>query len=44
MVIGIDINEANIGQRVGANQVAFAMINALVNNLSEGDKIIALAK
>ena len=44
MTIGIDINEANIGQRVGANQVAFAMINALVNNLSEGDKIIALAK
>jgi glycosyltransferase involved in cell wall biosynthesis len=44
MTIGIDINEANIGQRVGSNQVAFAMINALVNNLSEGDKIIALAK
>lgn len=44
MTIGIDINEANIGQRVGANQVAFAMINALVENLFEGDKIIALAK
>ncbi len=44
MTIGIDINEANIGQRVGSNQVAFAMINALVNDLSEADKIIALAK
>lgn len=44
MTIGIDINEANIGQRVGANQVAFALINALVDNLPEGDKIIALAK
>lgn len=44
MVIGIDINEANIGQRVGVNQVAFSMFRALVNNLSENEKVIALSK
>jgi glycosyltransferase involved in cell wall biosynthesis len=44
MIIGIDINEANIGQRVGINQVAFAMFKALTKNISTGDKIIALSK
>lgn len=44
MIIGIDINEANIGQRVGVNQVAYGLFKALVGNLTEGDKIIALSK
>ena len=44
MNIGIDINEANIGQRVGVNQVAFAMFRALTANLGPEDKIIALSK
>ncbi len=44
MIIGIDINEANIGQRVGVNQVAYATFKALVENLPAEDKIIALSK
>lgn len=44
MIIGIDINEANIGQRVGVNQVAFAMFKALANTVSGEDRIIALSK
>ena len=44
MTIGIDINEANIPQRVGVNQVAFATFSNLVNNISDSDKIIALGK
>ncbi len=44
MVIGVDINEANIGQRVGVNQVAFAVFKNLVSVLPEGDKVIALSK
>lgn len=44
MTIGIDINEANIGQRVGVNQVAYAMFKAIVNNLPDDEKVIALSK
>lgn len=44
MTIGFDINEANIGQRVGVNQVAFAVFRTLVSTLSSEDKIIALSK
>ncbi len=44
MIIGIDINEANIGQRVGVNQVAYAMFKALTVSLPSEDKIIALSK
>lgn len=44
MTIGIDINEANIPQRVGVNQVAFAVFSNLVKNLPPADKIIALSK
>ena len=44
MTIGIDINEANISQRVGINQVAFAVFSNLVKHLSSSDKIVALSK
>lgn len=44
MTIGIDINEANIGQRVGVNQVAYGLFRSLVGNLTEEDKVIALSK
>ncbi len=44
MIIGFDINEANIGQRVGVNQVAFAAFKALVSAIPPGDKIIAFSK
>jgi glycosyltransferase involved in cell wall biosynthesis len=44
MTIGFDINEANIGQRVGVNQVAYATFKALVEALPGGDKIIAFSK
>ena len=44
MNIGFDINEANIGQRVGVNQVAYAVFKALVSSLQSGDKITALSK
>lgn len=44
MIIGIDINEANISQRVGVNQVAFATLSNLVKYISSKDKIIALGK
>lgn len=44
MVIGIDINEANIGQRVGVNQVAYAVFKSIVASLPEGDRAIALSK
>jgi glycosyltransferase involved in cell wall biosynthesis len=44
MTIGIDINEANIPQRVGVNQVAFATFINLVKNIPSSDKIIALGK
>ena len=44
MIIGFDINEANIGQRVGVNQVAFAVFKAVTASLPEGDKVISFAK
>lgn len=44
MIIGFDINEANVPQRVGVNQVAYNTFIHLVKNLEEGDKIIAFGK
>lgn len=44
MTIGVDINEANISQRVGVNQVAYFIFKNLVENCLPPDKIIALSK
>lgn len=44
MIIGFDINEANISQRVGVNQVAYNVLMHMVKVLPEGDKIIAFSK
>jgi glycosyltransferase involved in cell wall biosynthesis len=44
MIIGFDINEANIPQRVGVNQVAYHIFVHLVKNLQAGDHLIALGK
>ncbi|MBU1070890.1 glycosyltransferase family 4 protein [Patescibacteria group bacterium] len=44
MTIGIDINEANISQRVGVNQIAFATFSNMVKHLDPLDNIIALGK
>jgi glycosyltransferase involved in cell wall biosynthesis len=44
MIIGFDINEANIPQRVGVNQVAYNTLLHLSKNIQEGDKLIALSK
>ena len=44
MNIGLDINEANVPQRVGVNRVAFNIFRYLVKNLQTGDKIIAFGK
>ncbi len=44
MIIGFDINEANVSQRVGVNQVAFNVFVHMVKNLPEGDRIIAFGK
>lgn len=44
MIIGVDINEANIPQRVGVNQVAYNIFLNLVDQLEEGDQIIAFSK
>ncbi len=44
MNIGFDINEANIPQRVGVNQVAYNIFVHMVKNLQPGDKMIALGK
>lgn len=44
MIIGFDINEANVPQRVGVNQVAYSIFLHLVKNLPEGDRIIAFGK
>lgn len=44
MNIGVDINEANISQRVGVNQVAFFIFKNLVSVCQEPDRIIALSK
>ena len=43
MNIGIDINEANVGQRVGVNQVAFELFRSLVK-VNKKHQIIALSK
>lgn len=44
MIIGFDINEANVSQRVGVNQVAYNIFVHMVKNLSAGDRIIAFGK
>lgn len=44
MIIGFDINEANISQRVGVNNVAYALFKNLVNVISSPDKVLALSK
>lgn len=44
MNIGFDINEANIPQRVGVNQVAYNTLVHLAKNLSPEDNLIALSK
>ncbi len=44
MIIGFDINEANISQKVGVNNVAFWIFKNLVSIVSPPDKIIALSK
>jgi len=43
MIIGFDINEANIPQRVGVNQIAFELFRHLVKN-NRKHQIIALSK
>lgn len=44
MNIGIDINEANITQRVGVNNVAYAVFKNLIPSLGQDDKVTALSK
>ena len=44
MNIGIDINEANIGQRVGVNNVAYYIFKHLVGLITPPDQVIALSK
>ena len=44
MNIGFDINEANIPQRVGVNQVAYNIFVHMAKELGENDKLIALSK
>ncbi len=44
MKIGIDINEANIPQRVGVNRVAYKMFCHMVEECTDDDKIIAFSK
>lgn len=44
MNIGFDINEANIPQRVGVNQVAYNIFQHLPKQLVPGDKIYAFGK
>ena len=44
MNIGFDINEANVPQRVGVNQVAFNTFVHVSKNLPKDDKLIALSK
>lgn len=43
MIIGFDINEANVSQRVGVNQVAFELFNHLVKTNTK-HQIIAFSK
>lgn len=44
MNIGFDINEANISQRVGVNQVAYNIFTHLVKQIGSEDKLLALGK
>lgn len=44
MNIGFDINEANIPQRVGVNQVAYNIFTHLSKLMTAEDKLIALGK
>lgn len=44
MNIGVDINEANIPQRVGVNQVAYATFSHLVEHLKKDDHVYAFSK
>lgn len=44
MNIGFDINEANIPQRVGVNQVAYNIFTHLAKLISGDDKLFALGK
>jgi len=44
MNIGFDINEANIPQRVGVNQVAYNTFLHLAKQISGADKLFALGK
>lgn len=44
MNIGFDINEANIPQRVGVNQVAYNIFTHLAKQIKSGDKLFALGK
>ena len=44
MNIGFDINEANVPQRVGVNQVAFNIFVHLSREIGEEDRLIALSK
>jgi len=44
MNIGFDINEANIPQRVGVNQVSYNIFTHMAKMLPEGDKLYALGK
>lgn len=44
MKIGIDINEANIPQRVGVNRVAYKIFCHLIKQLKDDDQIIAFSK
>ncbi len=44
MKIGIDINEANIPQRVGVNRLAYEIFRNMVLALPEDDQIIAFSK
>lgn len=44
MTIGFDINEANITQRVGVNQVAYATFVHLLKHLPDSVKVIGLGK
>lgn len=44
MNIGFDINEANIPQRVGVNQVAYKIFTHLAKQINGEDKLYALGK
>ena len=44
MIIGIDINEANVPQRVGVNRVAYYIFCNIINQLGEEDQVIAFSK